>query len=587
MTAALWNPTRTGSPSRRLPTVPAGAILRANRAGASAIRLVARAGAAACILGCLLGCIGPFADGGDASETGNALAGTLILEGGAAAAGARVTLVPDGYNPMTGGPLPDSLTDVADGRGAYGIDASPGRYNLEAVHPATGRRLFLRSLDIGADPARRAKDTVRAPGSLALARPDWLPREGGYFFVPGTTYRKALEQARSEGHRLVFDSLPPARLGEVRYSQGGADTGSLLLIADVSVRAGATDPVHPFAAWKGSARVVLNTSASGVPIEKDLADFPLLVRLVSPAFDIASAQPDGRDLRFAKPDGTPLPFVLEAWDQGGALAWVRVDTIRAGEASQHITLHWGHPQAAMPRMSPVFDTAAGFAGVWHLGEESADTAANGLYKDATPAGNHGNDRVTAVDRPGVVGSGHAFARGDYIQAPAASGAVRLSGRFTLSAWFRSRKQSSSIGGELASVGDNYGLRLTQDGRLETFFWPVQAPPTGQDPWYKVGTLGSDFLDGAWHLAQGSYDGSVLRLCLDGKEMAAQAVPGPVDFKFGLNVTLGKHGNGKAGFEYTGDLDEVQIHSRARGVDWNRLSYENQRPGSEFPVLSGP
>jgi hypothetical protein len=564
-----------------------GASPRGRRTAAAAGLSAAWACAVGGALIGLQACLGPFADGGDASETGNALAGTLILEGGAAASGARVTLVPEGYNPVTGGSLPDSLTDVAGGNGAYRIDAPPGRYNLEALHPATGRRLFIRRLDIADAPLRRAKDTVRAPGSLALARPDWLPKEGGFFFVPGTTFRMALEKARSAGSRLVFDSLPPARFGEVRFVPGIDDTASLLLASEVAVRGGAVEPVHPFAAWEGSARVVLNTSAAGVPIEKDLADFPLLVRLAAPGFDIAAAQPDGRDLRFAKPDGTPLPFVLESWGPGGGLAWVRVDTVRAGEASQHITLHWGHPQADMPPSSPVFDTAAGFAGVWHLGEEASDTVANGLYRDATPAGNHGNDRLASADRPGVVGQGHAFARGDYIQVPAASAAVRLPGRYTLSAWFRSRQQSSPMGGELISVGDNFGLRLTQAGRLQTFFWPVQAPPAGQDPWYNVGTLGSDFLDGAWHLAQGSYDGAVLRLCLDGKEMAAQAVPGPVDFKFGLNVTLGRHGNGKSGFEFTGDLDEVQIHSRARGVDWNRLSYENQRPGSDFPVLAAP
>ena len=51
-------------------------------------------------------------------------------------------------------------------------------------------------------------------------------------------------------------------------------------------------------------------------------------------------------------------------------------------------------------MPPVFDTAAGFAGVWHLGEEAADTVANGLYRDATPAGNHGNDRIASTGNAG-------------------------------------------------------------------------------------------------------------------------------------------------------------------------------------------
>ena len=61
----------------------------------------------------------------------------------------------------------------------------------------------------------------------------------------------------------------------------------------------------------------------------------------------------------------------------------------------------------------------------------------------------------------------------------------------------------------------------------------------------------------------------------------------VGFQFPLNVTMGKHGNGKPGHEYKGDLDEVQIHSAVRGPDWIKLSYENQKPGSSFPERAVP
>lgn len=535
------------------------------------------------------GCSQKVAGGGDATETGNALAGTLVLEDGGAAAGARISLVPEGYHPVHGGALPDSFRSVADARGRYGIAAlAPGRYNLEALHPATGRRILVLGLAVGGDKIRRGKDTVRVPGALGFARPDWLPREGGHLYVPGTTYRQALEQARRDGGRYVLDSLPPGLLPQVRYTAGGSDTASLLMAEEPLVREAAVTPVHPYAAWAHSARILVNTTAAGVAIKEDLPGFPLLVRLSAPAFDFSQAQPDGRDLRFAMPDGRSLPFVIEAWERGTVLAWVRMDTVFAGESGQHLTVHWGHGQATLPPgMPPVFDAAAGFAGVWHLREEAADTVANGLYQDATPAGNHGNDRIASTGKPGVVGPGHSFAKGDYIQVAKASDAVRLPGGYTISTWFRSQLQANSKGGELISVGDNYGLRLGEDGRLHTFFWPAKAPPDGQRPWYTVGTQGADFLDGNWHLAQGTFDGEILRLFLDGKEMAALAVPGPVDFKFDLNVTLGKHGAGQTGFEYSGDMDEVQIHSVPRGADWNKLSYENQKPGSAFPVLVGP
>lgn len=532
-------------------------------------------------------CSDRLAGGGDATETGNALAGSLVLEGGGAAVGARVLAVPEGHHPVLGAGLPDSLAATTDADGRYRFKSLPrGRYGIQAYHPATGRRLLIRGLDLGEDTVRRGKDTVRIPGSLAVRRPDWVAKEGGTIYIPGTTHSLALEQARRDGPRYLFDSLPPGVLPEVRYISGGADTASVLVAEQPQVASGNTTPVHPFAAWSRSARILLNTAASGVALEKDLHEFPLLVRLASPIFEPSEARADGHDLRFAKPDGTSLPYEIEAWERGSVVAWVRVDTVHAGESSQHLTVHWGNPGASLPGgMPPVFDTAAGFAGVWHLTEGADDTVANGLYRDATPAGNHGDDRTASLNKPGVVGPGHSFAAGDHIQVPRATDAVRLANGFTLSVWFRALLNQGVNGGEMISVGDNYGLRLGPNGNLSTFFWPVKAPPTGQAPWYSVGTLGADFLDGEWHFAMGAFDGGMLRIYLDGRELAALAVPGPVDFKFDLNVTLGKHGDGKTGFEYTGDLDEVQIHSRSRGTDWHKLSFENQKPGSGFPVVA--
>jgi hypothetical protein len=459
---------------------------------------------------------------------------------------------------------------------------------VEVLHPATGRRAFIRGIEFDGDTLEIPRDSVRVPGALSFARPDWLPQEGGILYVPGSTRLARMEQASRIGKRAVFDSLPSGTLPEVRYTQGGTDTSSLRMVREVPVRPGATDAVHPFADWSGKARVLVNTSASGVPIAQAVTAFPLLVRLAPPVFDPASASADGRDLRFAKPDGTPLPHAVETWGASEAAVWVRMDTVHAGESGQHVSMHWGNPAAMAPLgMPPVFDTAAGFAGVWHLGEGAADTVADGLYKDATPAGNHADDRVASAGIPAQIGRGAALDSGDYIRVPRASEALRLPGGFTLSTWFRSGAPLGPNGGEMISVGDNYGIRLGRNGRLQVFFWPVASPPGAQEPWYTLVSQGADFLDGRWHLAQGTFDGSALRLYLDGQDLGALTVPGPVDFKFPINLTLGRHGNGKAGFDYRGDLDEVQVHARARGIDWHKLSYENQKPGSGFPSLAKP
>jgi hypothetical protein len=330
----------------------------------------------------------------------------------------------------------------------------------------------------------------------------------------------------------------------------------------------------------------MNTSASGVPTAASVRDFPLLVRLGAPGFDFSQALGDGGDLRFSNAAGLPLPYEIERWDSAGGHAevWVRVDSIAAGSASQFVTMHWGSPQSAAQGAHPaVFDTAAGFACVWHLNEEAADTTAKGLYRDATQAGTNGDDGITSADRGGVIGYGHGFATGDYVRAAPASEKLRLVHAFTVSAWFKPNATPSDSGGELVSVGDNFGLRLPRSGNLHMWYWPPSAAAGANSGWNSADIRTVNYLDNAWHLVMGVFDGANLHLYADGREMAVKAVTEPVDYKYPLNLTLARHGFGKIGFDFSGNLDEVEVHSAARGADWAKLTYENQRPGSVFPA----
>jgi hypothetical protein len=223
--------------------------------------------------------------------------------------------------------------------------------------------------------------------------------------------------------------------------------------------------------------------------------------------------------------------------------------------------------------------------VWHLGEEAADTTTDRLYKDATRAGSDGNDRILNKSRAGAIGAGHGLDSGDYMEAAKPSNGLKLKHAFTLSSWFRATGGFGSAGGEVLNVGDNFGIRVYRDSGMHVWYWPKEPTAGSPNGWYSASTKSPFTLDGQWHHITGSFDGKSLRLYADGKEVASAPAEDSVGLQFKLNVTLGKHGSGKRGYEFQGDLDEPQVHSRNRDADWVKLSYENQRPGSAFPAFA--
>ncbi len=531
--------------------------------------------------------------GGDATETGNArVAGNLVMENGEAASGAEVVILPEDFSPVGGDSIPDSLRVKTDASGKFAYaKLDSGRYTLSVHHGQSGKRLLISGIHLGSGKTQilLPKDTLHNSCKLVVPIPESPDSGLGFVYIPGTSIRGRVDSETRAAGKIVLDSVPPGILPSVSYCNGD---GSARVVLDSNVKAtkAATVFVPPYRNWSHARTLVLNTSATGVEISKPQFAFPLLVRLSSPAFDFSQAKADGSDLRFAKSDGAPMPWEIETWDPaaGHAEVWVRVDTVRAGEATQSISMHWGNASAAKPKHGrPVFDTSFGIAAAWHLGEEAADTTKDGLYRDATGAGNNGNDRLRNTSVTGVIAGGHGFDSADFIFSPKSTSGLQNPNAFNLSAWYRSNGQGLGVkGGEILSVGDNYGLRIIPDGTLRLFYWPP-TPPAGQTVgWWQVEYKSSVNLDGNWHCVSGSYDGSQLRLYVDGKPVGNQAVTGPVGFLYSVSVTMGKHGNGKQGYEFVGSLDEPQIHSVARDADWVKLTYENQKPGGGFPA-QGP
>ena len=517
---------------------------------------------------------------GNSSETVALVGGKVVDANGIAVTGAWVALVPDAYNPVAASALPTGLIASTNGKGEFSFTKVPkGRYGFEARHPIDGTSLLNLGMDLeNAKKEVLATDTLRKPGRVRVRLPDYFKEPGGYVYIPHTRFAWAVTGTALEHGYLDLDSLPACDYGALAFAKDSNLTAADTLGRSLSVAPGDSVAVGPFAGWTRSARISINTSAAGAGVSADIIGFPMLVRLTATELDFSQALAEGADLRFSKPDGTPISHQIDHWDAAKreAAVWVLLDTVRGNDTGQWFRMHWGKPGAATRSDGPAVFASAGYAAAWHLEEESAGTGNTGVYRNSAANANHGIDSLSAADRGGVVGFGHYFAPGEYIRVPAATAALKPEKTITLSAWVKATATDSD-GAEVASMGNDYGIRIRPDGEAWIFNFNL---PRSDSTNYVLASSGQRLLDDQWHLYSGVWDGTRLQIFVDGAQVADSDSPkGVMRYDGGPDFFIGTHGNKETPYDYVGYIDEVRVLPAAADAAWQRLSHQTQKPGS--------
>ncbi|HEX9892743.1 MAG TPA: DUF2341 domain-containing protein, partial [Gemmatimonadales bacterium] len=151
---------------------------------------------------------------------------------------------------------------------------------------------------------------------------------------------------------------------------------------------------------------------------------------------------------------------------------------------------------------------------------------------------------------------------------------------TLEAWVQFPANPSGNDGILSKNGFADGYRLVMQGAPPFVSFELTSSAGDLDT---SGTLAA----GAWHHVVATYDGSTMRVYLDGaQDPTTRAKSGNID-RAGKELWLGHgdHAIEKAwSFPWQGDLDEVRVSDNARSTAWIGTQFNNQSSPGTFHTV---
>jgi hypothetical protein len=129
----------------------------------------------------------------------------------------------------------------------------------------------------------------------------------------------------------------------------------------------------------------------------------------------------------------------------------------------------------------------------------------------------------------------------------------------------------------------YGLYTGHDGGLEFYVSGTNGMNFTISP-----DAGTGIWDGAWHRATGTFDGTTVRLYIDGTQVGSGTPrSAPMDYNVGTRDLLVGNYAGCSGFDFTGAIDEPKVWGRALSA--TEVALDGQYPFQGFfaPVDNEP
>lgn len=327
-----------------------------------------------------------------------------------------------------------------------------------------------------------------------------------------------------------------------------------------------------YSSWSKATDILLNTSATGANVAGDVANVPVLVRLTSANFPFSQAGGKGNDIRFSRPDGTPLDYEIERWDSARSLAdvWVRMDMVKGNASGQILRMHWGNPAAAdSSDAAAVYRASDGFVAAWHLGGAGAAARPNAVAGgNAAVPNTYDGDENSA----GVIAGADSLdgaAPGDFLDV--GDGYTEFTAGFTYSVWVypTAVKRWSHV----LDLGNGTGNDNIIVNRVDT------SAALGFHNWNGTASYQRE-VPGQWTLNQWQHiavtmAGRGVRMYRNGAQILSDSMPAAITAAFRTTNFLGKS-NWVPDQYFQGKLDQPELSKAARGADWIRLAYQNQR-----------
>jgi hypothetical protein len=309
-----------------------------------------------------------------------------------------------------------------------------------------------------------------------------------------------------------------------------------------------------------------------------LTNFPALVILQTNITGFSYVQfrsATGGDLRFQDSNETAvLSYEIESWDtNGSSFVWVKVPSIST--SNDYIWAYWGSNDTNSPYYTTNGSTwLESYAGVWHLKESGFP------YADSTAACRDGTSGTAPVQtNSGAIGLAQVF-NGSTHKIDVPYSPAFNTNTYTVSCWANVLGGSGTYRSPV-TCRDVPGLNLTAGYVLYV------EPTNGWSLWQGNGAawanvLGPSITSNTWAHVAGTYDGTNMRLFVNGVQYGPIAAPLALNTARPLRIGAGRT-ESAGDYWFNGMVDEVRVENVVRSTNWLYSCTMNQGSNDVFNI----